>query len=45
MENVLIPAMAAKVAEMTVLACPMPRGARTRVISHQDAAAHTVAAL
>ncbi|MGJ4948585.1 SDR family oxidoreductase [Bradyrhizobium sp. HKCCYLS20291] len=44
MENFLNPAIAREVAETGVLAYPMPAVAHTQWISHQDAAAYTVAA-
>ncbi|WP_428154072.1 SDR family oxidoreductase [Brevundimonas sp.] len=44
MENFLNPEIARQVAATGVLAYPMPAVARTQWISHQDAAAYTVAA-
>lgn len=44
MENFLIPAIAAEVAQQDVLAYPMPEVVTCQWISHQDAAAYVVAA-
>ncbi|KAB7786408.1 hypothetical protein F8B43_1809 [Methylorubrum populi] len=44
MENFLNPAIIKEVVEKDVLAYPMPDAAHTQWISHQDAAAYTVAA-
>lgn len=44
MENFLIPAIAAEVAQQDVLAYPMPDAVNCQWISHQDAAAYVVAA-
>ena len=44
MENMLIPAITQEVAEGGVLAYPMPASVSCQWISHQDAAAYTVAA-
>lgn len=44
MENFLIPAVAREIAEKNVLAYPVPVDGHTQWISHQDAAACTVAA-